>query len=81
MANGSEARAERPKGRMEDQAAGGIALGSHAETTKPAQLNPELARWLMGYPTEWGNCADTATPSSRKSRQSLFGLSPASLDD
>ena len=32
-------------------------------------LNPEFVRWLMGFPPEWGSCAPTAMPSSRKSRQ------------
>ena len=32
-------------------------------------LNPELCRWLMGFPIEWQNNAPTATPSSRKSRR------------
>ena len=32
-------------------------------------LNPTWVAWLMGYPTEWLNYVDSATPSSRKSRQ------------
>lgn len=41
---------------------------SDSRTGKPGALNPELSRWLMGFPREWSSYADTATPSSRKSR-------------
>lgn len=34
------------------------------------QLNPTWVEWLMGYPLEWVNLPDLATPSSRKSRSS-----------
>jgi hypothetical protein len=33
-------------------------------------LHPEFAGWEMGYPPEWLNCAPSATPSSRRLRQS-----------
>jgi hypothetical protein len=39
------------------------------------QLNPTWVAWLMGYPTEWLNCVDSATPSSRKSRQKSSDVS------
>jgi len=44
--------------------------GTIASTASAAgyRLNPHFSRWLMGFPAEWGNCAPTATPSSRKSR-------------
>jgi len=31
-------------------------------------LNPTWVEWLMGYPLGWTDCEDSATPSSRKSR-------------
>ncbi len=32
--------------------------------------DPRISRKLMGYPKSWARCAPSATPSSRKSRQS-----------
>ena len=43
--------------------------GSKGETDSHAPLNPALARWIMGYPDVWENCAPTETPSSRKRRR------------
>lgn len=41
-----------------------------AWTGSRGSLNPELARWLMGFPEGWSNYAPTAMRSCRSSRQS-----------
>ncbi len=46
---------------------GETASTSPAPTEKRGQLNPELPRWLMGYPVEWGSCGATAMQSYRRS--------------
>lgn len=38
-------------------------------TASRGQLNPDFVCWLMGYPAGWLNYADSATPSSPKSRR------------
>ena len=50
-------------------ALGLTASGSPGQTEKPGALAPEFVCWLMGYPTAWDNCAPTAMPSFRRSRQ------------
>ena len=49
-------------------ASGEMLTGFIAAMPSGGQLNPELSRWLMGYPGAWGCCGATAMPSSRKSR-------------
>lgn len=38
-------------------------------------LNPDLPRWLMGFPAEWGSCGATAMQSCRKLPRRLCGRS------
>lgn len=54
-----------------DIASGTQSKASSAKTEKsaPSQLNPRFSLWLMGYPIEWGRCAERVTPLSRRSRQ------------
>lgn len=57
----------RKDGKERNDTLGRQAYGLTAPTENKGSLNPEFPCWLMGYPIEWENCADTVTPSSRKS--------------
>jgi len=50
-------------------ASGTTPSGSPVGTDAKDHVNPDLARWLMGFPTGWTSYAPTATRSSPKSRR------------
>lgn len=56
-------------------ASGEMLTGCSAGMESGGQLNPDLSRWLMGYPAEWGSCGATAMQSIRTRRQSSSGRS------
>lgn len=45
---------------------GQTTYGFPAQTGKRGVLNPDLPRWLMGYPAVWGLLGATATRSARR---------------
>lgn len=48
---------------------GEIVTGGTEKTKNSDPLNPDYSRWLMGYPAEWGSCADMATLLFQNSRK------------
>lgn len=51
-------------------ARGQMLTGCYAGMGSSGPLDPAFSRWLMGYPPEWCDCADTAMQSSLKSAPS-----------
>jgi len=70
----NEKRWSHPRGKLlsavASLASGLTTNSSSAPTEKRGALNPELARWLQGFPAEWLSCVDWETLSSRRSPRS-----------
>ena len=69
-AGGPNARDSNGAPHLSAIAHGQAACTSPVQTERRGQLNPDLPRWLMGYPVEWGCCGATAMQSCRKSQRS-----------
>lgn len=68
MGGGAKCRSGKRRGEL---LIGGLVAGlSAAGTQGSVGLNPALHRWLMGFPTAWDACADTAMRSFRRSPRS-----------
>jgi hypothetical protein len=52
-----------------------VAREAGIKSGKRGGLNPTWVEWLMGFPLQWTELKDWATPSSRKSRKSSAGQS------
>jgi hypothetical protein len=50
---------------MQAKLTGPYASGLRAPTGQAGRLNPELPRWLMGYPAAWGLAAAEASPAGQ----------------
>jgi len=69
----NEQRDAHPRGKplsyQVTQTSGPPQTGFPAPTEKRGALNPELSRWLQGYPGTWTRCAPTETASVLKRRR------------